>query len=507
MMSRSHIFLAIILISGLMLRLAAINDPVTYDEAYTYVAFASRSLWGIVSDYSLPNNHIFHSLLVHFSVTLFGNHPWSIRIPALLAGLAIILVAYGFGKSLYSRESGLAAAALTAYFPELIHFSTEARGYSLVGLFTLVIFWLGWHVSQPKVRRTMLNGVISSENKFQLMGFGPKVWCDALPWALLTFCTALGFWTIPTMLFPAGALYLWLFIHGLTDKLTRGRKYFISFFLSGLGVGALTFLLYAPVLKISGWQKLLANGFVQPVNAQEYFDSVLATRLLDTWQTWTKDIPLLLTMILVLGFALALIFHRQISANRASRAPLQLVIFAWIALLVVTRRPDAYDRFWSFLIAPFLLWGAAGLIETAKKMRGRSPIQFDSLLAGLAIIFLVVQSALSIPSIPSRWAKMGNPEAAAIYLKDLLNPGDVVLAGYPNNAPLWYYLGYLHLPESVWQGRVDAPRTYFVLAANQKGQTLETIVKSYKLDLTLFQLERAENIERYGQLIIYRLER
>ncbi|HEX2619046.1 MAG TPA: glycosyltransferase family 39 protein, partial [Phototrophicaceae bacterium] len=141
-MSRTSICLMIILISGVILRVAGMNDPVSYDEAYTYVGFASRSLWAIISDYSLPNNHIFHSLLVHFSVMIWGNHPWSLRLPALLAGLLTILAAYGFGKAAYSEESGLTAAAIVAYFPELVRFSTEARGYSLVGLFTLLIFWL-----------------------------------------------------------------------------------------------------------------------------------------------------------------------------------------------------------------------------------------------------------------------------------------------------------------------------------------------------------------------------
>jgi len=474
----SRLLLALIFLSGLVLRLAGINDPVSYDEAYTSVAFASRSLWGIVSDYSLPNNHIFHTLCVHVATAILGNHSWSIRIPALLAGLAMILVAYGFAKSVYSRESGLAAVALVAWFPELVRFSSEARGYSLVGLFTLLIFWLGWHVSRQS---------------------------DTRAWVLLTLCSALGFWTIPIMLFPAGAIYLWLFLEGLAAKPPKDRAYFSSFFLSGLGTAALTGLLYLPVLRISGWRALVANGFVQPVEAGEYFSGVLATRLLDTWTTWTKDVPLLLTLLLVLGFALGLVFYRRITVERV---PLSLVTFGWIALLVVSRRPNAFDRFWSFLIALLLVWAVAGLIETAKKLRGRMvPFQPDAALVGLAVAFLVVQTALAVPSFPERWSKMGNPEAAALYFKEILAPGDVVLAGYPNNAPLWYYLDLYGVGATAWQADPNAPRIYFVLAANQKKQTLESILKSYKLDPVSFALERAEQIGRYGQLILYRLER
>ena len=91
---RSRLILLFILLSGLILRLGSLFEPVTYDEAYTYVAFASRSLWAIVSDYSLPNNHILHSILVHLSTQIVGNHPWAIRIPALVAGLGIIWMVY-----------------------------------------------------------------------------------------------------------------------------------------------------------------------------------------------------------------------------------------------------------------------------------------------------------------------------------------------------------------------------------------------------------------------------
>jgi hypothetical protein len=499
--SRSRFVLIFILLSGLILRLGSLNDPVTYDEAYTYVAFASRSLWAVISDYSLPNNHVFHSLLVHFSVQIFGNHPWSIRLPALAAGMGIIWVAYLFGRALYSRETGWVAAALAAYFPELIHFSTDARGYSLLGLFTLLIFWLGWRLTRRAVLRE---------------------------WGLLALCTALGFWSIPLMLYPAGALYLWLFLEGMSapgaTQRTRGA-FFRQWLLSGLGAGALTVALYTPVLLVSGWRRLLANGFVLPQEAGEYFDWILWRRLSATWSIWTREVPLALIVLLICGLVLSLAWHWRI---KTTRWPLALVVLGWLALLVIFRRPDAYDRFWSWLIAPLLLWAAAGLVETSRaipfpaflergnKATGKTqpavPVTpatgrlFPAFLTGLALVGLLAALVVASPTFPEKWAKMGNPQASALYLRDNLQPGEVAVVGYPNNAPVWYYLGLYGVPETVWQARGAFTRAYVLVTANQ-DQSLAGVLKANALDPADFALEHATGLMRYGQILIYRVEK
>ena len=60
--------LATVCVLGFGLRAAYLAQPIRYDEAATYLAFASRPVWLAVADYSYPNNHIFHTLLVKLSV-------------------------------------------------------------------------------------------------------------------------------------------------------------------------------------------------------------------------------------------------------------------------------------------------------------------------------------------------------------------------------------------------------------------------------------------------------
>ncbi len=467
LISGSGPLLTLIVLCGLVLRIGELNGPVEYDEAYSVVEFASRSWWTVISDYSLPNNHIFHNLLVRSSLLSLGLHAWSIRLPALVAGLGMIAAAYFMGKAFYSKETGLVAASLTAFFPELVHFSTIARGYTLVGLFSLLIFWLAQQIITRPARRY---------------------------WVMMTACSALGLWTIPIMLYPASAAYLWVALEG-----PRNRKFFTGWLTSGLAIGLFAGLLYSPALAISGWRRILDNGFVQPVDAKRFFDWLLLARLEQTWGNWTNQLPWQLTSVLVCGFLLSVILHRKLGS---SRWPLSVLLLGWCALLVLARRPDAFDRFWSWMIAPLLVWSAAGLVETTRRIRNQQ-VSWPTILSWLAIVGLAISAIISLPGMPLRWAKVSNVQASALYLAAELQPGDAILAGYPNNAALWYYLKEYGVSDTAWQAHANAGRYLVLLATNQKDQSIETIFKSYGLDPTRIDLKNVIALGEYGKIRIF----
>jgi hypothetical protein len=75
---------------GIFLRAWHLGRAARYDEAYTYLECASHRLLHVVSGYRAPNNHILHSLLVHFSTQLFGAGHVGLRLPAFVAGVLII---------------------------------------------------------------------------------------------------------------------------------------------------------------------------------------------------------------------------------------------------------------------------------------------------------------------------------------------------------------------------------------------------------------------------------
>jgi len=85
-----------------------------------------------------PNNHIGNSLLASFSAFGFGLHEWSLRLPALLAFVAML----GLFLWQASRRAGIAAGLLLALLlsvhPHFIQYSMACRGYAMNSFLVLV---------------------------------------------------------------------------------------------------------------------------------------------------------------------------------------------------------------------------------------------------------------------------------------------------------------------------------------------------------------------------------
>ncbi len=208
----------VILLAGIIFRLAYILQPVGNDEAYTFLGFAIKPLITILTDYSHPNNHIFHTLLVAGFTRLFGNAIWIMRMPAFLAGILEIWLIYLVGRKLFHPAAGVIAAVFLAASPIAINLSAEARGYTFVGSFSLLMLYLAIKLME-----------------------NPK----PIVWVMLALVGALGMYTIPIMLYPIAVIYLWILISTLITLgfSTPTREMIKWMIFSGLGMIALTLIL------------------------------------------------------------------------------------------------------------------------------------------------------------------------------------------------------------------------------------------------------------------------
>jgi mannosyltransferase len=124
--------LTAILLIGAALRIYGLNSGLWYDEIVTLVESVRPPLREIVTHFPSNNDHPLYSVLGHLSIGIFGEHAWSLRLPAFLFGLLSIPLVYILGVGITNRFEASAAATLLAISYHHIWFSQNARGYTIL---------------------------------------------------------------------------------------------------------------------------------------------------------------------------------------------------------------------------------------------------------------------------------------------------------------------------------------------------------------------------------------
>jgi hypothetical protein len=128
---------------GAVVRVFAARNDLWFDEIWTLELLRERvhSFGDVFTNVKHSNNHHLCSLWMW----LVGQNASSLvyRLPSLLASIGTIVVAGLIGLR-QSRLAGCIAVILTSWSYLLIHFGTEARGYSLAIFFAL----LAWYALQ-----------------------------------------------------------------------------------------------------------------------------------------------------------------------------------------------------------------------------------------------------------------------------------------------------------------------------------------------------------------------
>ena len=138
-------------IVGMTLRIHGVMGELNTDEAFTWRNFAKPGYAEAITSYFVPNNHIFHSILVRASTQLLGPEDWVIRLPSLVAGVLALPAIFSLSQALFRRmQISLLCLWFFALSPHHISISSTARGYSLAVLFSI----LSAHLFLPKLHRT-----------------------------------------------------------------------------------------------------------------------------------------------------------------------------------------------------------------------------------------------------------------------------------------------------------------------------------------------------------------
>jgi hypothetical protein len=498
--NKAHLLACIVIMMiAIGVRLARLFHPIEYDEAWTFTNYASKPLFIGLSYYDAPNNHLFHTLLVHVAYLLFGNHPCVIRLPAFFAGVLLVPASYVATRILYNKHAALLTAGLVAAWPALVGFSTNARGYTLICL----IFMLTLSLATYLVR---------SEN--------PAAW---LFFAVLS---ALGFYTMPVMLYAFGIIITWLFFSIVLQHTKVSRK----LLLKRLGITTaivtlLTLLFYAPVFIVSGLNSVVSNPSVAAQSSSDFL-AQLPGFIRSVWRGWNSGIPSVITFLMVIGFLTSLLFHGRLTPYRV---PVILPIVISLVAIFIIHPVVRFTRVWLFLLPLYIALACSGLLYLLKpldlKIAKFKPIMF-------AILPLLLSSwlALHVVSGDSKGGyTLRDAEAITIFLKEYLKPGDGVISQDPSSSPLIYYFDMYEVPLSYYLYNVpvkntlyDIPTDYLPLDLSDRHRILVVVNETFRQTLaevldkhglsstdlgvpkvvkrfksaTLYEMQRTENIRR-----------
>jgi hypothetical protein len=473
----SLIILILVTIAGLAARLIYINQPVGNDEAYTYLAYSSRSIFTVITDYSEPNNHIFHSILVFLITHILGGESWVVRLPALIAGVSVIPAGYFTARRLYGSMAGLLAAIFIAVSPPLISYSASARGYTLIWLFSILCIYLA-------------AGLIKNNR--------------TIGWILFGLFAALGFYTIPIMLYPFAGICIWLLLNFFQSSgFTKAfLKQLTPLMITGLSVVIVTIILYLPVVIWgSGYHSIIANGVVSPVPFNEFLlDNIVTFKR--TWKAWNTGYTSFLVGLQVLGVIISSIFHRHIAKQPVHILPAMIIV---IFPILLVQRVVPPIRVWLFMLPFYLIWAGAGLAALLNWLKPKiSQSVATALMIAICLLPIANQTIWIIWENPAIINAPGVEEIAANYLHQELSTGEMVIAVPPTSTQIKFYFSKLDNYER-WFYNTYLKQDFsslIVVVATNSDESLESVVEKNHLS-GIVDIYSAEQIFSYKHMIVY----
>ncbi len=397
---------------ALLLRVIDLGDGLWFDEIQTLVDYARLPAGQVVTTFDSQNNHLLYSLAASVTFSLLGESAATLRLPAVLFGVASLWALHRFGRVVASRRETLLAVALMAVSYHHVWFSQNARGYTALLFFTLLGTW----AFVLLLSRTPSWGLI--------VGYGL-----AMGLASYTHMTA------ALTVAAHGGIWAWL---AWRHRTLEWRAPLLALILSGL----IATTLYAVVLPQLS-DTLLASAASAPTTE---------------WQS-----PLWLAVETVRGLArglpggwLAVLLGLALAAGGTwsywRQSPVVLIIMVLPPILTAGAALALSHNLWPrffFFAAGFALLILVRGIHTVGLLAGRhaGPI------AAVATLVAALGSALTVPR---AWQPKQDYQGAVAFVEQAHDPADAMVTVDLTTFPVTEYLA------RPWQTATD-------------GSSLETI--------------------------------
>lgn len=417
-----------------VLRAIGLDGGLWWDEIRTLLDSVRPPLLQILTVFPGNNQHTLYSVLAHLSIAAFGDAAWSLRLPALVFGVATVPALYFLGREFAGRSEALLACLLLVVSYHHVWFSQNARGYTLLAFLAVVS-----------------TGLL-------LRGLRRKRGSDFV-WYAVT--AALGTYTHLTMVFMviahAVACGLLMGLPGLDrDALRRWRQPAMGFALAAV----FTLLLYAPLL-LDVQQFFLKRPSETPVATPEWAATEMVRGLQIGFGSALGALGGVLLMVCGLW-----------SYYRQSRFLLALFVLPGaitVAAAIALGRP-IFPRFLFFLAGFGVLIIVRGALEIGAWLSRRTPdaTRTEMTVAGVVLVLLV--AAVSAWSLADnyRYPKQDYAGALQFVLTHRAEGDPVVTAG----GAMYPYREYYGRP---WKGVTSREQVQQIHAQGRPVWVLYTL--------------------------------
>jgi len=399
-----------VLFIGILIRLMYINRPIFHDEAKTFYHFVSISWVNTISNYFNTNNHVFHSILSRFCYVLFGNEEWVFRIPSLLFGILTIVFIYIFSRKIFDKHIAILLFAFSANAIPLVSYSVNARGYTMITFFTLLLLCI----------------IDSLNKKYSL-----------LLWILFVIISSLGLWTVPTMVMPIVFLLFWFLLN--TNRANYVKDLF-TIVIVGLACIFLSIIFYSPIiLRAKGTAPIIANEYIKSLEYKYIIDNLI-NYLLTVWEFfYTGYFDIVQAMIFFI-FIIGIIVHL---GNEKHRKFLFSFFFLIIFVMLLLKKLP-FARTLLFIYPIIGVYIVSGILLLCRKFANLFQLDLEKIVnvVALSLFMLSTVTCISEKGIIDNWRNQTFPQAELVIkdLKKIINPNDMIETSTPLAGPVRYYI-------------------------------------------------------------------
>jgi len=232
------------------------------DEIWSYNYFVAQGPLVCITYYPDTNNHILFNLISSFLYKLYAHQAFCMKLPVFILGLLLEVIIFFSVNRLFNFKTALLALVMTGAAAEICVYSYVGRGHILCSLFAL-------------------------SSLLSMMGYLKQNRKEYL--ACLIIFSALGFYTVPTYLYFFIALCAFAFVILLMERNFNQLFPLIkAFCLTIAGV----FILYLPVIGISGLDALTETKWLHPITDWDFaFSRQFPVYILEYFEAMADRVP------------------------------------------------------------------------------------------------------------------------------------------------------------------------------------------------------------------------